>query len=381
MLACQRHAFDVPDDIAYFNCAYMAPMLRAVREASQRALDHVARPWQVGADDFFAPAERARERFAALIGARADDVAIVPSASFGVSTAARNLPLAAGQVVLVLEEEFPSNVYPWHALARRTGGELRTVRRPADHDWTRAILAAIDDRVAIAALPHCHWADGGLIDLAAVSAALQRVGARLALDVTQSLGALPLDVAQVKVDYLACAAYKWLLGPYSIGFLYVAPEHHAGEPLDYNWITREQSENFAGLVDYRDGFQPGARRFDMGERASFVLLPMAIAALDQLLAWSPAAIAARLATLTAHVADAATALGAHVAPPHLRAPHLLGLRFPDPVAAGLLDHLRAHRVFASIRGRTLRIAPHLHITDADLDRLLAALGAHVAARG
>ena len=358
MIPCQRPAFEVPDDVAYFNCAYMAPMLKAVRQAAHGALDHVARPWQVTADDFFSPAERARARFAELIHARPDDVAIIPSASFGVSTAARNLALAPGRVILVAEEEFPSNVYPWQALAQRTGGELRVVRRPADHDWTRAVLAAIDDRVAIAALANCHWADGGVIDLAAVSRALQRVGARLSLDVTQSLGVMPLDVSQVKVDYLACAAYKWLLGPYSIGFLYVAPEHHGGEPLDYNWITRDKSENFAGLVDYRDGYQPGARRFDMGERASFVLLPMAIAALDQLLAWTPAATAATLAALTRRIADAAVPLGATVAPPHLR----------------------AHRVFASVRGRTLRIAPHLHVTDADLDRLLAALRAHVEAK-
>lgn len=352
MIPCQRHAFAIPDDVAYFNCAYMAPMLNAVRAAAHGALDHVGQPWQVTADDFFAPAERARARFADLIHARPDDVAIVPSASFGVSTAARNLALAPGQVIVVAEEEFPSNVYPWHALARRTGGELRVVRRPADHDWTRAVLAAIDDRVAIAALANCHWADGGVIDLAAVSRAVHRVGGKLSLDVTQSLGVMPLDVSQVEVDYLACAAYKWLLGPYSLGFLYVAPAHQGGEPIDYNWITRERSEDFAGLVDYRDGYQPGARRFDMGERASFVLLPMAIAALDQLLAWTPTATAATLAAITARIADAAVALGATVAPPHLRAPHLLGLRFADSLAPGLVDTLRAHRVFASVRGRT-----------------------------
>jgi selenocysteine lyase/cysteine desulfurase len=375
MIPCQRHVFDMPDDVAYFNCAYMAPMLKAVRDAAGGALAQTSRPWQVSAADFFAPAERARELFARLIHARPDDVAIIPSASYGISTAARNLMLGKGRAILLLDEEFPSNVYPWHALARREGGEIVVVRRPADGDWTSAIVAAIDDRIAIAALSHCHWTDGGLVDLERVSAALQRVGARLVLDATQSLGAMPLDVTRVKVDYLSCAAYKWLLGPYSIGFLYASEEHHGAEPLDYNWITREQSENFNGLVDYRDRYQPGARRFDMGERASFMLLPMATAALHQLLAWTPEATAATLSQITGRIAREAAELGLAVAPAHLRAPHLVGVRFGSGAPAGLLEQLKARKVFVSLRGGTVRIAPHLFIRPDDVDRLLDGLRA------
>jgi selenocysteine lyase/cysteine desulfurase len=371
MIPCQREAFEVPDDVAYFNCAYMAPMLRSVRAAGDAALASVAQPWRVGAGDFFAPPERARGLFAQLIGASADDVAIVPSASYGVSTAAANLRLERGQVIVVLEEEFPSNVYPWHALAQRAGGSLRTVRRPASGDWAAAILEALDDRVAIAALSHCHWADGSLIELERVVPELARRGIKLALDVTQSLGVMPLDVKALGVDYLACAAYKWLLGPYSLGFLYVAPAHHAGAPLEHGWITRERSEDFAGLVDYRDGLQPGARRFDMGERASFVLMPMAIAALEQLLAWTPARTAATLARITGELATRAAALGHGVA--RLRAPHLLGLRVPGGVPAGFVERLRAQHIFVSVRGRSLRIAPHLHVTERDVARLSASL--------
>ncbi|HEY0991027.1 MAG TPA: aminotransferase class V-fold PLP-dependent enzyme [Kofleriaceae bacterium] len=380
MIPCQRHVFDMPDDVAYFNCAYMAPTLKAVRDAAGGALERTSRPWQIAAADFFAPAERARELFAQLIHARADDIAIIPSASYGISTAARNLRLGKGQAILVLDEEFPSNVYPWHALARRDGGEIVVVRRPADGDWTAAVLAAIDDRIAIAALSHCHWTDGALVDLERVSPALQRVGARLVVDATQSLGAMPLDVARVKVDYLSCAAYKWLLGPYSIGFLYAAEQHHGAEPLEYNWITREQSENFNGLVDYRDGYQPGARRFDMGERASFMLLPMASAALHQLLAWTPEATAATLSEITGRIARGAAELGLAVAPAHLRAGHLMGVRFPSGAPAGFLEQLQARKVFVSLRGGSVRIAPHLFTRPEDVDRLLDALRVAVLGR-
>jgi selenocysteine lyase/cysteine desulfurase len=373
MIPSQRHVFDMPDDVAYFNCSYMAPMLKAVRRAGEEAIARTAQPWSVSADDFFTPAERARGLFARLIHARPEDIAIIPAASYGISTAAKNLRIGKGQAILMMDEEFPSNVYPWHALAKRDGGEILVVRRPPDGDWTAALLDKIDGRVAIAALSHCHWTDGGYVDLERVIAALQKVGARLVLDVTQSLGVLPLDVTRIKVDYLSCAAYKWLLGPYSIGFLYAAEEHHRGDPLDYNWITREKSENFAGLADYRDGYQPGARRFDMGERANFVLLPMVTAALEQLLAWTPEAIAATLGGITERVADQAAELGVTVVPKEQRAKHFLGMRFRDGAPPGLLEQLRNSKIFVSIRGGILRVTPHLCTTPSDVDRLLGAL--------
>jgi selenocysteine lyase/cysteine desulfurase len=381
MIPCQRHVFDMPDDVAYFNCAYMAPMLKAMRRAGEASIAWTAQPWTIGADDFFTPAERARALFARLIHARAEDVAIIPAASYGITSAAKNLRIGKGQAILMLDEEFPSNVYPWHALAKRDGGDLLVVRRPPDGDWTAAILEALEDRVAIAALSNCHWTDGGYVDLERVSQALQKIGARLVLDVTQSVGVLPLDVTRIKVDYLACASYKWLLGPYSIGFMFAAEEHHRGEPLDYNWITREKSENFARLVDYREGYQPGARRFDMGERANFILVPMVTAALEQLLAWTPEAISETLSGVTEHIAGHAAELGATVAPRELRAKHILGLRFRDGAPPGLIEQLREKKIFASIRGETVRIAPHLYNNQADVDRLLDALRRSATQRG
>lgn len=377
MIPCQRHVFEMPDDVAYFNCAYMSPKLKAVRAAGSEALTRTAEPWLITPEDFFTPTERARALFARLIHARTEEVAIIPSASYGISTAANNLRVERGQAILMLEEEFPSNVYPWHALAKRDGAEIVMVRRPPDDDWTTAVLNSLNDRVAIAALAHCHWADGGYVDLERISAALQKIGARLVLDATQSLGVMPLDVTRIKIDFLACAAYKWLLGPYSIGFLYAAEEHHRGEPIEHNWITREHSENFAGLVDYQDGYQPGARRFDMGERANFNLLPMATAALEQLLAWTPEATAATLAGITDHIADQAAAFGVTAARKAYRAPHLLGLRFRDGAPPGLVEQLRNDKIFVSVRGKTMRIAPHLFNHSSDVERLIDALRRHV----
>ncbi len=370
MLQDQKARFEIEPGVAYFNCSFMAPMLRTVHAAATEAVARTARPWTISPQDFFTHAERARELIAQLIGASADDIAIVPSVSYGIGVAAQNLRIERGRAILVLAEQFPSNVYPWRALAERAGAELVTVPRPADGDWTTAVLAHITDRVGIAALPNCHWTDGARLDLVRIGAALRAVGAALALDLMQSLGVHPFDVREVQPDFVACASYKWLLGPYSLGFLYAAPRHHAGVPLEHNWIARERSEHFAGLVDYRDALQPGARRYDMGERANFILLPMLIAALEQILAWTPEAISRTVGARNQRIAEALAALGAQVLPAAHRVDHILGVRFDDGALGRIMDGLRAERIIVSMRGTTMRVATHLCVDDADVDRLI-----------
>jgi selenocysteine lyase/cysteine desulfurase len=222
-LPSQRHLFEIPDGLTYLNCAYMSPQLRSVRAAGEEGLARKSQPWRIKSDDFFTETEQLRGLFAQLVGGDVEGVAITPSASYGLGVAAANLRAREGDKVLVLAGEFPSNVYPWRDLARRTGAHVVTLERPEDGDWTRVVLQALDERTAVVALPHCHWTDGARVDLVRVGARAREVGAALAVDATQSLGALPLDVAEVQPDVLAVASYKWMMGPYSLGFLYVAP--------------------------------------------------------------------------------------------------------------------------------------------------------------
>jgi selenocysteine lyase/cysteine desulfurase len=244
LVPSQRHLFDLLADVAYLNCAYMSPLLKRAAEIGAEAIRLKCQAWLISAQGFFAGSERARALFAELLGARADDIALVPAASYGLAVATANLRVAPGRRILVLAEQFPSNVYTWRALAH---APVVTIERADDGDWTQALLARLDDRVAITAVPHCHWIDGGLLDLAAIGARCHEIGSALVVDATQSLGALPLDLAAVRPDYLVCAGYKWLLGPYSLGYLYVAPAHQDGRPLEQNWIARAGSEDFARL--------------------------------------------------------------------------------------------------------------------------------------
>ena len=384
MLPDQRHNFDIPPDIAYYNCAQMSPLMNSVRAAGHDGVELKGQPWRIAIPDFFTLSENTRGNFARLVNARADDIAIIPSVSYGLATAAANLAIRPGQHILCLEDQFPSNVYVWRRLAGDNGASVRMIPRAAalrngHADWTPAILAAMDDKTAIVALPHCQWTDGALIDLETVGRQARASGAALVVDITQSGGALPFDVKRVRPDFMVCATYKWLLGPYSLGFLYAAPAYHEGRALEENWIARADSEDFARLVDYKDGYQPGARRFDMGERSNFHLMPMANAALEQILDWGVEAIAATLAAKTASLARRAESLGLKSAPPERRAGHYLGLRPAGGFPPDLLQELAADQVYVSIRGSAMRVTPHLYNTAADEDRLMAALAARLGA--
>lgn len=374
-LPSQRALFEIPDHVVYLNCAYMSPNLKSVRAAGERGIQRKSAPWALSPADFFSYPDATRGLFGDLIGASGEDIAIIPSASYGVGMAAANLDTGPGRDILVLEGQFPSNIYPWRRRAQATGASVLTVPAPGDdpEGWTPRILEAISGQIGVVALPHCHWTDGSLIDLVAIGARVREVGAALVLDVCQSLGALPLDVRAVDPDFLIAPCYKWLLGPYSLGFAYVAPRHQTGEPLEQSWIVRQGAEDFAGLVNYRDDFAPGARRFDMGERAQFHLLPMAAAALQQLHAWDVPRIAESLAALTRAISQRARAMGFIVPEEHTRAPHFVGARWPGGLPDDLLDRLRERHIYLSARGTALRITPHLYNTEEDIDRLFRAL--------
>ncbi|MBX7528424.1 aminotransferase class V-fold PLP-dependent enzyme [Qipengyuania vesicularis] len=370
---CQRHRFAIPDEVHYLNCAYMSPLATSVSDAMVAGAMLKAQPWTYKPADFFSVVEEFREKAARLAGVSSDTIAVVSSASYGLAVAAANLPMERGQTVVTLGDQFPSNVYVWQEKAARCGGRVIAVERPSQSCWTDAVLEAIGPETAVVAVPHNHWADGRMVDLVAVGKNARANGAALVLDLTQSLGAMPLDFATVRPDFAVAACYKWLMGPYGIGMLYVDPAHHGGVPIEHNWINRAGSEDFARLVDYRSDFQPGGRRFDMGEKSNAPLLMGAGAGLDFLMEFGVEAIAEELGARTGHLAAQAHELGLTSAPIGTRAPHFLALGFPDGVPAGLTETLAERQVHVSLRGTSLRVTPHLYNTPADSEALIATL--------
>jgi selenocysteine lyase/cysteine desulfurase len=369
-----RDLFEIPADVTYLNCANMAPQLRAITQVGIEAVRFKATPWKLTAPEWFSGAEELRNLAAKLLEIDSDGIALVPGASYGIAIAAANVPLVPGQKIVLLHQEFPSNVYAWRELAKRKGGQIATVQRTGGQSWTEAVEQAIDADTAVVALPHCHWTDGSRVDLERVAERVRSVGASLAIDASQSLGACSLDLSRVRPDFLVSVGYKWLLGPYGLGYLYVAPKwRESGMPLEQSWLTRAGSEDFARLVDYTDEYRAGARRFDAGEFPQFVSVPMAIAALRQILSWSIARIEQALTFLTERIAELAAEDGYSVLPRAERCGHMIGIRHPAGIPAGLSPMLRDAKVFVSIRGNSIRIAPHLYNDRNDIDRLFEIL--------
>ena len=379
MLPFQKALFSLPDGMHYLNCAMLAPLMKSVEAAGVEGIRRKAVPPRIQAADFFAGGEELRGLLARLIHAEAGQIALIPSVSYGMAIAARHIRLKPGQNVVIPAEEFPSNVYCWLESCRRDGGTVRFVARPEPTDgiaaeWTGRIIEAMDRHTAAVALTAVHWTDGTRFDLAAIGRRARELEAWFILDGTQSVGALPFDFAELQPDLLVCAGYKWLLGPYQYSFAAFGPRMLDAEPLEQSWISREGSEDFTQLTHYRDGFQPGARRFDAGEHSNFILVPMLSTAVRQILAWGVPEIQAYCARLAQGLADALGEGPFRVAAPQDRAGHLFGVRVPPGVALPrLVDELKRRDVHVSVRGSSVRVSPHLYNSAEDLQVLAEVL--------
>ena len=377
MIQCQKSGFDLPNDLHYLNCAFMAPLSSRVSASGRDALERLADPSRLRPADFFNDADETRRLFARLIGA--DDprrVAIVPSVSYALAVVARNVTLRPGQNVVVVHEQFPSNVYAWSRLCGASGAELRAVTPPEESAgragaWNVRILEAIDRQTGVVAIPELHWTDGIRYNIEQIGKRAKECGAVFVVDGTQSVGAAPFDIESVQPDTLVCAGYKWLTGPYALGLAYFGPMFDDGAPLEENWITRLGSEDFAGLVEYREEYQPGAMRYDVGERSNFILLPMLKTALTQVLEWGPEAIQEYCRVLTTEALTDLKSLGCRIEPDESRRSHLFGIRMPPGVdLSALAAEFQTERVSVSVRGSSIRVAPHLYNSREDLQALV-----------
>lgn len=379
MLECQKHGFSIPEGRHYLNCAYMGPLSRRVQAAGAEGIRRKADPSGITARDFFDESDEVRRLFAQLLGARdATRVAILPAVSYGTATIARNTRVWRGQNIVIAGEQFPSNVYAWRALCPNHDASLRVVPAPESERraeaWSASLIEAIDADTALVALPHVHWTDGTLFDLASIGDRARVHGAAFVIDASQSLGALPLDLERVRPDAVICAGYKWLLGPYSLALGWFGDRYDGGEPLEETWIARDGSDDFQGLVLYRDEYQPGAIRYDVGERSNFILMPMMRAALEQILSWRPERIQAYCAALMAEPLAEARSLGFRVEDDDWRGAHIAGLRLPHGTdLAALAATLDGAQISVSLRGSAMRVAPNVYNDAEDVAALSTVL--------
>lgn len=380
MLSCQKHLFSLDPDVHYINGAYMSPLLKSAEAAGMAGLSVKRSPNRVAPEDFFTNPEKLRALFARLVNAAsADEVALIPSVSYGMAILAKNLRIERGQKIIVTEAQFPSNIYPWMTLAQEKSAVIQSIAMPVEPEnrgkrWNEQILDAIDEQTALVTLGHVHWANGTLFDLRAIAEKTHRYGGVVVVDGTQSVGALPMDVRQFGIDALVCAAYKWLLGPYAQGYAWFGPAFINGKPLEENWINRLYSENFARLIDYQPDYQPGARRFDAGERSNFINVPMAMAGLEQLLEWGADHIQAYCRNLIAEASTLWREQGFWIENEDARASHLFGIELPDGLDSGVLQQqFKTKHISVSVRGSFVRISPNVYNDGVDIEALTEVL--------
>lgn len=377
MLACQKHLFQLPDEVTYLNCAYMSPQLRSVEAVGHAAVSRKNLPFHIKPNDFFTEVQELKALFAKLIQTpEVERIVIIPSASYGLANAANNISLEANEHILVVEDQFPSNFYSWQKLADRANASIKVVKAPLSESraqaWNEAILNEINEHTKVVAIGNVHWADGTKFDLMAIRQKTRAVGALLIIDGTQSVGALPINVAELQPDALVCAGYKWLLGPYSTGVAYYGSYFDKGIPIEENWINRLNSEDFRGLVKYEPNYQRGAGRYSMGEQSNFVLLPMLKAALEQILDWGVDNIQTYTKNLSREPLEILKGLGCQIESESYRCGHLFGVRLNENAFdfQQLSQHFAENQVFVSLRGSSIRVAPHLYNDDKDFIQLI-----------
>ncbi len=382
MIELQKSLFDLDENVTYLNGAFMSPSLKSVAEIGKKQVDAKLKPYQITGDDFFTTVTAIKAEFSKLINANnAERIAIIPSVSYGLANVVKNVDtrLPAGQVkgkeIILVEEQFPSNVYPWFELEKTQQAKVRIIKAPKSLEnrgehWNESILNAINSNTGLVAISHVHWADGTLFNLKAIRKRTTEVGALLIIDGTQSVGAYPFDVKEFEPDALICAGYKWLMGPYGLGVAYYGSAFDNGSPIEQNWINRLGSENFAGLVNYQDKYQPGAMRYSMGEQSNFILAPMFLEALKQLNIWGIDNIQNYCKNITQNPLEILRTKGYWVEDEAYRSSHLFGVRKAGLDVGLLKQKLEEDHIFVSVRGSSIRVAPNVYNTEADMMKLI-----------
>ncbi len=365
-----KDLFELDDKIIYLNCSGMSPLLKSVKQAGFNGLEKRTKPWTMTNEDWFDKAEKLRTLASKILQTSDNNVALVPSASYGLAAAAKNLQVKSGKSIVVVEDQFPSNYYIWESLAKKFDLKIIKVEKKPDKILTDSILESINSETGIVAVPNCHWVDGMLIDLERISEAVKAVNAFLVLDLSQSLGVFPTNIDKIDPDFAVAVGYKWMLGSYGLGYMYAAPRWHSkGEPLEYNWSTRKGSEDFSSLINYTPEFRRGARKFDMGESAQFNTMPMAIAALEQILKWGVEEIQSSIKKLTNIIyLNVKEDMIYNLTP---RAGHIISVPIGEKYVEAIKQKISQNKIIVSFRGSFIRISPHLYNSPSDINTLIS----------
>ncbi len=362
---------------AYLNCAFHGAMPRVATRAVERALELKKRPHTIRDQDHFDHPDAFREAVASLIDAYADDVAVTDSATHGVMILVAGLDWREGDEVVLPAGEFPANLFPWRSLESK-GVVVREVALPPDDDPIDRLAAALTDRTRVLAASWVSYSSGRRLDGERLGAICRDAGVLFAIDASQGIGGIPFSLRETPCDLVACPAYKWLLGPYGVGFAWVRPGlAERLRPANINWFSLEGARDFNRLSECELVFVPGARRFDINEPGNFLNMAGAAAATRYIAEIGPrnvrGHVEALFERLFAGLPPGVRPLAVDSSEPRS---NILCLALPAGADDdSLFEALRRERVFLSRREGALRVSPHVYNDGGDIDRLLAVLEA------
>ncbi len=375
MLLNQKHLFSLSADITYLNAAYMGPLLKSVEAAGIAGIKRKNSPSNIKPNDFFEGPNKVKLLFSKLIEAKPENIAITPSASYGLANAINNIDPKRGSHILMVEDEFPSIYYTVDSWCKTKDKSIKIINKPATSlqsaaEWNTQLLDAIKAETIAVVMSPIHWMDGTLFLLKAISDRCRATNTLLILDGTQFIGAYPFSLQTIPADAVICAGYKWLLGPYSSGLAYYSEAFLDGTPLEQSWMTRMNAADFTSLTRYTDQYMPGAGRYDMGEFSNLINIPMLVASLEQLLAWTPDTIQNYCSQISSAFILQIQDLGLVVETEAYRAAHLFSIMGLDKTKVlSLSQKLQDANVYVSVRGNSLRISPHVYNDVNDFEKL------------
>ena len=373
-MKCQKSKFNLTGKKVYLNCAYMSPMLKKVEKAGIKGIHFQRKPDKIMPEDFFRNIEKIKGSFSRLINCKNPDrIAYVPAASYGLANVTNNIKLERGEGVVVVGDQFPSNVYPWMNLTKKYDGELKFVKKQTSSksqgkQWNEDILSAIDKKTKVVSMGIVHWADGTLFDMKKIREKTRENNALLIIDGTQSIGSMPFDVDDIQPDALVCAGYKWLMGPYGSGLSYFGEFFDEGEPIEESWINRKGSEDFSNLINYQHEYAKFAKRYSVGQQSNFINVDMLNQGIKQINKWGVDNVYDYIKSISSKYFDMLDRSKVWYEEEDYRAGHLFGLK-PKKNLKKILKKIREKNIYISLRGDVIRVSPSVYNTEKDILKL------------
>jgi cysteine desulfurase/selenocysteine lyase len=357
----------------YLDCAYQGPFPRATVERIHRAIELKCYPDRLEEPEYFELPVRARNRLADIVGADPTEIALTNSATQGIGVVTAGLGFKAGDEVVVASSNFPSNLFSWLNL-RRLGVTVHVLHPVAGEVTPQQVAPALNSRTRVLALDWVSYSTGYRIDLMAFGELIHKYGGILVVDGTQGVGALELELRTTPVDVLAVAAYKWLLGPFGTGFVYLSREILGRLDLPVvNWYSVEGSDDFDALPTDQFTLPTEARVFDVGEPAAFINVHGLEASLEYVQQISARTVYEHCRRLLDRLAEGLRRMGFNLSAAADPAHCSTILCFQGPSldsTTALHQKLRANHVAVSLRHGMIRVSPYLYNDEADIDRLL-----------